>query len=135
MTVTCQLCEEYDGVFFCSGCNEHTCDKCWNKVRAHRNNQLGPDGIPHERVSPDIHEQVIQCTAEPVDELDQERQHQGDEDTKWFGLDRDAGGDPILAEYRRYAAIMMESSQCAEGPRFPNLVSFIGQTGTLSSMS
>jgi len=132
MTETCQICEKTNGVFFCTGCNDYTCENCWNNLRPHRNNQLGPDGIPHEKVDPEIREKVIQCTAEPIDEVDQTRQHQEDEDTTWFGLDRDAGGDPILREYRRYAAIMMESSQNIEGHRFPCLVSFIGQTGTLS---
>ena len=67
--------------------------------------------------------------AEPEDEFQQDKLHQEDEDTTWFGLERDASGEPILAEYRRYAAIMAQSSEDHDSPRYPALVSFIGQTG------
>lgn len=67
--------------------------------------------------------------AEPTNDSEQEKQHQDDEDTTWFGLDRDASGDPVLAEYRRYVAIMLESAVEPGISRYPALVSFIGQTG------
>jgi hypothetical protein len=91
---------------------------------------LGPGGVPHEKVDPTIVEALTQCMAEPEDENDQIEKHQDDEDTMWFGLDRDDGGEPILAEYRRYAAIMMQYPNTAAEPRYPGLISFIGQTGT-----
>lgn len=56
--------------------------------------------------------------AGPSNESNQEKKHQNDEDTAWFGLDRDIYGDPVLAEYRRYAAIMLESAQGSGEARF-----------------
>ncbi|ETI24750.1 hypothetical protein G647_04120 [Cladophialophora carrionii CBS 160.54] len=66
--------------------------------------------------------------AEPTEEGEY-RHHQKDEETTWFALDRDARGEPVLAEYRRYAAVMMQTSELGSKTRYPSLVSFVGQTG------
>ena len=87
------------------------------------------DGVPHEKVSPHILQQLTQCMAEPADEQEQAQLHLNDEDTTWFAFDRDDNGNPFLAEYQRYAALMMECAQDPGFARHPALVSFIGQTG------
>jgi hypothetical protein len=125
---SCDICETYEGLVFCTGCNAHFCDKDWNKRRAHRDKVPGPGGIPHEANDPKIADLVEQCMAEPLNDLEQGKQHQDDDETTWFGLDRDASGDPVLAEYRRYVAIMLESANESGESRYPALVSFIGQT-------
>ena len=125
----CEVCETQEDVWLCTGCNDYFCENHWNKRRAHRENELGPGGIPHEKVDQRIAQLVKLCMAEPSNGSEQEKQHQDDIDTTWFGLDRDASGEPILAEYRRYAAIMLEHSQEPGQTRYPALVSFIGQTG------
>lgn len=113
----------------CTGCNDYFCESHWHKRRAHREKQLGPGGIPHEKVDLNIAEQVEQCLAEPLSDSDEQVQHLADVDTTWFGFDRDANNEPVLAEYRRYAAIMMEHAQDTGRTRHPALVSFIGETG------
>lgn len=85
--------------------------------------------MPHERVDPAIVASVTINTAAPEDEHDQIAQHRQDEDTTWLGLDQDSGGEPVLAEYRRYAALMMQNRPDSQTVRYPALVSFIGQTG------
>lgn len=125
----CMFDDSTENVAFCEGCNDFVCAACWTKIRAHRENLPGPGGIPHQRVDPRIKEKMTESMAEPVDQDDERRQHEGDEDTKWFALDKDDGGEPILAEYRRYASIMMDSSEGTAGSRYPRLVSFIGETG------
>jgi hypothetical protein len=125
------FCDRTDDVAFCEGCNDFVCNKCWTRIRAHRENLSGPGGIPHQRVDPKIKEKMVESMAEPADQGDERRQHQEDEDTTWFALDKDDGGEPILAEYRRYASIMMDCVEGAIGPRYPRLVSFIGETGLL----
>ncbi|TGJ87061.1 hypothetical protein E0Z10_g1710 [Xylaria hypoxylon] len=103
--------------------------KCWEKRRAHRDGkQLGPGGIPHEQVSPNVVERVDACVAGPENEVEEREQHENDQDTTWFGLDRDLGGDPVLSEYRRYAAIMMANAAEISTVQYPALVSFVGQT-------
>lgn len=124
--------DSVDDVLFCEGCNEFVCEKCWNKFRPHRENKPGQNGIPHQRVALDIKEKMQVSMAEPMDEGDQTKQHQDDEDTTWFGLDKDENEEPILSEYRRYAAIMMDCMQSANETRHPRLVSFIGETGKLN---
>ncbi len=55
--------------------------------------------------------------------------HLDDEDTTWFGIDRDAQNRPIFQDYGRYATIIANSSTADNQIRYPQLVSFIGQTG------
>ncbi|KAI0965763.1 hypothetical protein F4678DRAFT_467205 [Xylaria arbuscula] len=129
MISSCEVCEREEGLDFCSGCNEYYCNTCWEKRRAHRDGkQLGPGGIPHERVSPEIVKRVDACVTGPVNERDEREQHEDDQDTTWFGLDRDSGGDPVLSEYRRYASIMMSNTTEMSTVQYPGLVSFVGQT-------
>lgn len=104
----------------------------WRTKRANKKKLLGPGEIPHETVDLQIYHQVERGMAEPT-HVDETQQHQEDDDTTWFGLDRDAEGDPVLAEYRRYAAIMLQNDSCAGMTRLPALVSFVGLTGMSSS--
>ncbi|KAI0446491.1 hypothetical protein F4803DRAFT_503800 [Xylaria telfairii] len=120
MTSSCEVCEKEEGLDFCTGCNEYYCDSCWEKRRAHRDSrQLGPGGIPHERVSPEIVKRVDACVTGPITEREEREQHEYDQDTTWFGLDRDPGGDPVLSEYRRYASIMMSSATERSTVQYP----------------
>lgn len=130
---SCMLDDSTDNLDFCEGCNDYVCKDCWNKIRAHRQGGTGPGGIPHQRVDPTIKEKMIESMAEPADQQDETRQHRDDEDTTWFALDKDEGGEPILSEYRRYASVMMDCAQSMEGPQCPRLVSFIGETGESAS--
>lgn len=63
-------------------------------------------------------------------EAEHEAELQEDEDTTWFGFGRDPTGQPVLHDYGRFAAIMGETFTEDAGERYPQLVSFIGETGT-----
>ncbi|KAF2969406.1 hypothetical protein GQX73_g4164 [Xylaria multiplex] len=130
MVLTCEVCDTEKDLNFCTGCNEYYCNGCWGMRRAHRDGgQLGPGGIPHEQVSPNVVQRVDACVAGPENEVEERKQHEDDQDTTWFGLDREEdGGDPVLSEYRRYAAIMMANSTETSIVQYPGLVSFVGQT-------
>jgi hypothetical protein len=52
-----------------------------------------------------------------------------DQDTTWFGFGRDASNHPQLYDYGRFAAIMNETQNDETGERYPQLASFIGETG------
>ncbi|KAI9690171.1 MAG: hypothetical protein M1822_009132 [Bathelium mastoideum] len=58
----------------------------------------------------------------------QEKMHMEDEDTTWFGVAKDTANVPVLQDYGRYATLMANSAT-GERVRYPQLVSFIGQTG------
>lgn len=65
----------------------------------------------------------------PSDPLEQQSLHTEDEDTTWFGVAKDSSDQPVFQNYGRYAAIMADSDTGQHQLRFPELVSFIGQTG------
>lgn len=60
---------------------------------------------------------------------EQDAMYKDDEDTTWFGIGRDHAGDPVFEDHERYATLMAESLSRTPRTRYPQLVSFIGQTG------
>ncbi|KAF7523041.1 hypothetical protein G7054_g11908 [Neopestalotiopsis clavispora] len=125
---TCETCHRTDGIKFCDSCEDFYCDACYMKRRFHTTTKK-PSGIPHGKSDPDIVKRVAEWVVEPRDEQDEKEQHQNDEDTIWLGWDKDPSGEPILAEYRRYVSIMMETAGHAPATRYPGLVSFVGPAG------
>lgn len=66
---------------------------------------------------------------------EQQELHKSDEDTTWFGIARDAtSGLPIFQDYEKYATIMEQSRTVEGAVRYPQLVSFIEQTGRCSKI-
>ncbi|OQV08405.1 hypothetical protein CLAIMM_12685 [Cladophialophora immunda] len=128
---TCVECEakfEAAGIVFCAGCNYYQCLTCWDKLTAHKKGILSPSGFPHDKTDPSMVAALQACLREPENEEEQNLKHVEDEETTWFGLDREDTDDSILAEYGRYATIMLETAQLAGQQRFPQLVSFMGVT-------
>ena len=64
---------------------------------------------------------------ESISELS--RLHQEDESTTWFGIEKDFNGHPYFQDHGRFAALMADTKQPNAGVRYPQLVSFVGQTG------
>ncbi|KAI1264025.1 hypothetical protein F5Y18DRAFT_418041 [Xylariaceae sp. FL1019] len=129
MEISCEGCSGTEEVKFCEACNDYYCDTCWHQRRAHRESRVGPNGIPHGQLDPIIVKRVNKWMAAPKDKEAEMIEHQFNTDTVWFGLSKDNYGDPILAEYRRFTAVMMETLEGVSEPRYPGLVSFVGQTG------
>ena len=135
--IECGECENSpsDGteIVFCSGCNFNLCIECWEKKVPHRKKLLGPGGIPHDKVPPQIVEELKACTAPPETEEEQRNRHLEDENTYWFGMAQDhATGRPVFDDHNRYARIMAGSASGSGQSRHPKLVSFIGDTGKLA---
>jgi len=55
--------------------------------------------------------------------------HHDDRDTTWFGIAKDLSDQPKFQDYGRYATIIANSTTGHHKVRYPQLVSFIGQTG------
>jgi hypothetical protein len=90
---------------------------------------VGFDGKPHEKTDRAVVERLRQIFDPKRTPEQQQELHRSDEDTTWFGIARDGSGVPVFQDYERFAAIM-EQSRGVEGTvRYPQLVSFIGQTG------
>jgi hypothetical protein len=85
--------------------------------------------LPHEKIDRhlvDRYRHILEFVRSPVEQL---KEHKNDEDTTWFGIARDSANLPIFQDYGRYATIMAESQTTEMNIRYPQLVSFIGQTG------
>jgi len=121
-------CHETTRVYLCVQCDGAFCNDCWGRQFPHKPGKIGADGLPHEKT--DL--EVVERLRETLDNHDrspeeQEKLHKNDEDTTWFGIARDEANMPIFQDYGRYAAILAESVKRRN--RYPQLVSFIGQTG------
>ncbi|KAH8667562.1 hypothetical protein BGZ60DRAFT_564753 [Tricladium varicosporioides] len=114
----------------CIQCNNDSfCDDCWSKERAHRPGAVGFDGKPHEKTDRRVVERLRDILEPERTPEQQQELHRGDEDTTWFGIARDSANLPIFQDYERYASIMTQSRTTEVNVRYPQLVSFIGQTG------
>ncbi|KAF2441827.1 hypothetical protein P171DRAFT_418623 [Karstenula rhodostoma CBS 690.94] len=129
-TKTCGFCDEQKSpIWNCSYCDTSFCDPCWDLQLPHRPGKKGPDGLPHEKANPTIVKRLKDILTPSQDHYEQHALHMEDEDTTWFGLDRDSQNRPVFQDYGRYSAIMVESNNGDYRSRYPQLVSFIGQTG------
>jgi hypothetical protein len=90
---------------------------------------------PHEKTDQNVVKK-FKAILEPPDNQEELRElHRQDEDTTWFGVIRNPNPDPItgltltsIKDYGRYAALMAETRPPNGELRYPQLVSFIGQT-------
>lgn len=67
-------------------------------------------------------------------EVEHEAELVQDRESTWFGFDRDSSGHPTFVDYGRFAAIMTEGLIGKVDRRFPQLVSFIGETGMFTAL-
>lgn len=132
----CCICRKEKRLWTCDQCNNDAfCDDCWDRERPHRPGAKGRGGIPHEKTDQEVVaflQQILE-TSRTIEE--QRFLHDNDTDTIWFGVERDSTNTPSFHDHGRYAALMADSIGGHEGPRYPELVSFIGQTGTIPSQN
>lgn len=126
----CENCDLHkEPIWNCSYCDMNFCDDCWGKQGPHKRGRTGPDGLPHEKADPAIVRRLKEILTPPKDHGEQQTLHVEDEDTTWFGLSRDYLDRPVFQDYDRYSTIMTDSNTAEYKFRYPQLVSFIGQTG------
>lgn len=126
----CDDCElEKSRIWSCSYCGMNFCDQCWSKQPQHRSGRTGPDGLPHEKANPAIVKRLKDILTPPPGYTEQQSLHVEDQDTTWFGLGRNSQNAPVFQDYGRFATIMADSNTGEFKYRYPQLVSFIGQTG------
>lgn len=128
----CENCDKIEfPKFACADCGLGYCEDCWDKAKVHARGRLNSNGVPHEKLNREIADRLRSIFTPPSDPEEQRRLHNIDADTIWFGVLRNATGLPVLQDYGRYAKIMQESSNGDHIERWPQLVSFVGQTGRL----
>ncbi|KAL8843022.1 MAG: hypothetical protein Q9176_002325 [Flavoplaca citrina] len=77
----------------------------------------------------DIYERLQRILDPPESVSELSLLHQEDESTTWFGIEKDPNGPPIFQDHGRFAALMADTKQPNAGVRYPQLVSFVGETG------
>ncbi|KAK6835070.1 hypothetical protein PG987_009764 [Apiospora arundinis] len=128
----CQTCGTTSiKTYTCIQCNNLAfCDSCWPRWVLHVPGAVGWDGKPHEKADPMVIDRLRQILEPVRTEEEHEAELLEDEDTTWLGFGRDASGRSVLHDYGRFAAIMGETLvEDTATERFPQLVSFIGETG------
>lgn len=117
-------------LFSCIQCNNYSfCDDCWSTWVLHAPGAVGWDGRPHEKSNAAVVQRLRQILEPSRTDIEHESELQSDDDTTWFGIGRDALGQPIFEDHGRFASLMSESQTPDLDTRHPQLVSFIGQTG------
>lgn len=120
--------------FYCVSCDCSFCDACWDKQLPHKLNKRGLDGHGHDKIDRLVVERYRNILEPPSSIDEQDSLHKDDEDTTWFGIGRNRAGDPVFEDYERYTTLMSESLSQTPRVRYPQLVSFIGQTGQSSQL-
>lgn len=110
--------------FYCESCDCSFCAKCWSRQPAHQ-----PKKKPHEQTDRVLVEKYRRILEPSLDEQEKDASHKSDEDTTWFGIVRNQNDDFTFEDYGRFVELMAESDPGSQKPRFPRLVSVIGQTG------
>lgn len=65
----------------------------------------------------------------PEDAATLEFLHAEDQDTRWFGVRGSKQGEGSqFHDFRRYAQLMLDSRPLTGAPRYPKIISFIGDT-------
>ena len=113
----------------CLSCGSTYCHACWDRQGPHRPGKVGVDGLPHEKTDKQIYDRLKVIFEPPEGKEELSRLHIEDEDTTWFAVEKDTCGDPIFQDYGRYSVLITETKQPNAGIRYPQLVSFVGQTG------
>ncbi|KAF8848057.1 hypothetical protein BDZ45DRAFT_733176 [Acephala macrosclerotiorum] len=130
----CEPCEDCEiatpPTFFCVDCGSNYCDACWAKAPPHKQGKVNRDGLPHEKINKDVAARLKEIFTPTSDPKIQRRLHEEDRDTTWFGVCRGTSGHPELQDYGRYSRLIRESWNGKFRERWPQLVSFVGQTGS-----
>ncbi|KAI0886923.1 FabD/lysophospholipase-like protein [Annulohypoxylon maeteangense] len=127
----CQTCgTNAEKTFTCIQCNNLAfCDSCWAKWVLHTPGAVGWNGKPHEKADPLVLHRLRQILEPTRTEAEHESELLEDRDTTWFGFGRDASGHPLFRDFGRFAAIMSETATDETAERYPQLATFIGETG------
>ncbi|KAF2735206.1 hypothetical protein EJ04DRAFT_576300 [Polyplosphaeria fusca] len=113
-------------LYFCADCRSCLCDKCWNLLPTHAP-QVSPQ---HEKLA---YLEYLQCNRlknildPPRTEVALEKLHSKDTNTTWFGIERYPDGRPFLQDFDTFSQLMANCPD-ADRVKYPQLVSFIGET-------
>ncbi|KAF2475025.1 uncharacterized protein BDR25DRAFT_280671 [Lindgomyces ingoldianus] len=113
-------------VWYCTACRSCLCDDCWDYSPIHS----APGAPRHEKLA---YLQYLRCKRleqildPPRNQNELEKLHDQDTNTTWFGIDRYDDGRPFLQDFETFSHLMANSPG-ADLVKYPQLVSFVGET-------
>lgn len=112
---------------FCAHCETSYCDKCWLKQPLHRRD------LSHRKIDAKRWYRIREILEPPFKDRDLEELHSQDEATKWFGVEKNEETDETdFDETDRFTSLLASSRKQTGTKRYPQLVSFIGDTSKLN---
>lgn len=125
---TCAVCKQNaEGHTFCSACGGNFCDNCWGTQIAHQPG--GAADLRHEKSDRRITERLQGILNPATDPNTQQQLHLDDSHTTWLRWTKGSRQEPEIQEYDRYKKLIQASFSSQWKERWPQLVSFIGETG------
>lgn len=115
--------------WLCTTCDCTFCDICWDRQAAHKRGKRGQQGRPHEKTDKRVFDRLISIFDPPEDPQELTLLHSEDEETLWFGVEHTEGEKCTFRNTGRSAALMAATKKFGSSDRYPQLVSFVGQTG------
>ncbi|KAL8792167.1 MAG: hypothetical protein Q9195_005263 [Heterodermia aff. obscurata] len=88
----------------CLSCRSTACDFGWDQQGPHRPGKVGLDGLPHEKTGKQVYDRLKVIFEPPEGREEFSRLHIKNEDTTWFAVEKDTGGQPIFQDYGRYSS-------------------------------
>ncbi len=137
MKPVCESCEGASSrnrdteTWYCTQCDCNFCEECWAMQRAHLEGLKG--WIDHEKANLSVVRRYHSILTAPADSAELREQHLHDRESTWFGVVRDERDKPVFVDYGRYSTIISDTTTGEFPMRYPQLVSFIGQTGAGTS--
>lgn len=128
----CDPCgREQPSVAYCSNCGARFCRMHWAEQWVHqgKTEQRLKDGVPHEKTDPWLAKNIELIIEPSLSQEEQNRLHQADDDTTWFGVIPDKAGKLLFHDFGRYEYTSLQSRFQEKSSQFPSLISFVGTTG------
>ena len=132
ISVCCIMCKKpVEPPSFCPVCGFNFCDTCWDVQLPHRPESASD--VEHEKSDPEITARLRGILTPATNPDEQKQLHLDDIDTTWLRYIRPSSlQEPAMLEFPRYKKLMQDSFTSEWHERWPQLVSFIGQTGKIS---
>lgn len=125
---TCVICRVHVvSSSYCSACGASFCDQCWDSQIAHRLGSMAD--AQHERSDREVTMRLQSILTPARDPELQRKLHREDLETTWLRYVKGTLQEPELHEDSRYNILMQQSLTLEWEERWPQLISFIGQTG------
>ena len=121
--------QDVSATYLCASCAVTYCDHCWSIPISHRRGTSGPNGLAHEKSDTNIAQRLENAFTPPRNIRQANQLHIDDSDTTWLSFTGEPTNFPSIQDHDRFTALIQDSFTGVWSERWPQIVSFIGQTG------